>query len=152
MTTVSNARVFLDTNILFYTNNPSEAFGQQALSRLNEMVAQNNELVISTQIIREYANATLRHAIYQKIDLPASIGIVQRNITRFQRDFEVLHESPLVLQHWLILLPSLTTSKDVYDFNIAATMQSAGISHLLTHNVSDFVKFSAWLTVLPLFP
>lgn len=46
----------------------------------------------------------------------------------------------------------LTTSKDVFDFNIAATLQVHGIENILTHNERDFVKFSEWLTVLPLIP
>lgn len=152
MTTVSDTRIFLDTNILFYANNPTEAFGAQAISRMNEFAALNNELVISTQVIREYANATLRNAIYHRLDLLLSIGTVMRNIARFQRDFEVLYETPADLQYWLLLLPGLTTNKDVFDFNIAAALQGAGISHILTHNRSDFDKFGDWLTVLPLFP
>ncbi len=56
------------------------------------------------------------------------------------------------LQNWLALLPNLSTHKDVFDFNLAATLQSHGIRHILTHNAGDFNRFSAWLTVVPLFP
>lgn len=150
--TASDSRVFIDTNILFYANDPASSFGAQAIFRINELAALNNELIISSQIIREYAAATLRNAIYNKLDLPSCIASVSRNIARFQRDFEVLYDNPDVLQNWLVLLPLLTTGKDVFDFNIAATLQTNGIQHILTHNTNDFVKFNNWLTVLPLMP
>lgn len=150
MMTVSDSRVFVDTNILFYANDPASAFGLQALSRINELASLNNEMIISSQVIREYALATLRNAVYHKLDLQSSIASVTRNIARFQRDFEVLYDGPEVIENWLALLPMLTTSKDVFDFNIAATLEVHGIEHILTHNERDFVKFSDWLTVLPL--
>lgn len=38
--------------------------------------------------------------------------------------------------------------RQVYDANIVATMQAYGISHLLTHNTADFVRFAAMIDVL----
>lgn len=152
MKTVSNSRIFVDTNILHYANYPTEPLGMQAEKRMLELKSFQNTFVVSTQVLREYAHSTLRHELYQKRDLAASIAAVLRNLGRFQRDFEVLHDSPDVFQNWLALLPTLTTHKDVYDFNIAATLQANGLSHILTHNASDFSRFSKWLTVAPLFP
>lgn len=152
MKTVSDDRVFVDTNILFYANDPTSSFGAQAISRINELASLNNELIISSQVIREYSVATLRNAIYHKLDLTSSITAVLRNIARFQRDFEVFYDDSSVLQNWMALLPSLTTGKDVFDFNIAATLQTHGIRYILTHNEQDFAKFNNWLTVLPLMP
>lgn len=73
-----------------------------------------------------------------------------KNIAIFRKDFIVISETDDTLDAWLLLLPQITTSKDVFDFNIAATLQSAGLDHILTHNVSDFKKFSTWLTVIPM--
>lgn len=150
--TVSDTRIFLDTNILYYANDPETSFGAQALARITDLASANNELIVSSQVLREYAHATLRNAIYHKFDLPYSIEAVTKNIRIFQRDFSVLYDGPDVLQNWLAALPLLTTNKDVFDFNIAATLQTHGISYLLTHNASDFAKFNTWLIVLPLFP
>jgi hypothetical protein len=38
--------------------------------------------------------------------------------------------------------------KQVHDANIIATMQAYRLTHLLTHNVVDFVRFSSLITVL----
>jgi predicted nucleic acid-binding protein len=54
MKTVSKTKIFVDTNILFYANNPTDPFGSQAITRVNELADHDNELIISTQVIREY--------------------------------------------------------------------------------------------------
>ena len=150
MKTVSNTRIFVDTNILFYANNPADAFGLQAIARINELAEADNSLIISTQIIREYTAVTLRNAQFHKLPIEAAIRTVLNNVAIFRRDFTVVGEKSDTLDNWLSLLPQITTSKDVFDFNIAATLQSEKIDHILTHNTSDFKKFSSWLTVLPL--
>ena len=54
----------------------------------------------------------------------------------------------------LSLLQLLNTiqigGKQVHDANIVATMQTHGIGQLLTHNVSDFARYSHLITVIPL--
>jgi predicted nucleic acid-binding protein len=150
MKTVFNTKIFVDTNILYYANNPNDAFGAQAVARLDELASNNNELIISTQIIREYTAITLRNAQYHKLPLEPVIRTMLKNISIFRKDFIVISETDDTLDTWLLLLPQITTSKDVFDFNIAATLQSAGLDHILTHNVSDFKKFSDWLTVIPM--
>ncbi len=151
MPTVSDSKVFVDTNILYYLNDLTSEFGQFSLRRLNELKESNNRLFISEQIIREFSHVTLRHAIYNKHNLQESIGKVIQSVTEFYESFDVLYGNEVTMTHWIKLLPSLTTNKDVFDFNIAATLRSNGIHHILTHNANDFSKFSDWLTILPLF-
>jgi predicted nucleic acid-binding protein len=150
MKTVSKTKIFIDTNILFYANNPTDPFGSQAILRINELANNDNELIISTQVIREYTAVSLRTAQHNKLPIPETVQRVLNNVAAFRRDFTVINETNDSLDKWLLLLPQITTSRDVFDFNIAATLQSTGINHILTHNVSDFKKFSNWLTVLPL--
>jgi hypothetical protein len=40
--------------------------------------------------------------------------------------------------------------KQIHDANIVATMQAYGLSKLLTHNVSDFARFSSFIQILPI--
>jgi predicted nucleic acid-binding protein len=47
MKTVFNTKIFVDTNILYYANNPNDAFGAQAVARLDELASNNNELIIA---------------------------------------------------------------------------------------------------------
>ena len=150
MKTVSNTKIFVDTNILFYLTNPNDPFGHEAKGRVHELYENNNELFISNPVIREYAFSILRNATYHKMPFPQSVFTLIANINTFRKSFIVISEHKDNLDNWLVILPQLTSYKDVYDFNIAATMKSEGIKYILTHNVSDFKKFDSWLTVLPL--
>jgi len=40
--------------------------------------------------------------------------------------------------------------RQIHDANIVATMATYGIRHLLTHNVADFNRFAAVITIIPL--
>jgi len=42
--------------------------------------------------------------------------------------------------------------KQVHDANLVSTMLLHGIRQVLTHNVGDFTRFSALVTILPLVP
>ncbi|MCU0339378.1 MAG: PIN domain-containing protein [Spirosomaceae bacterium] len=150
MTIVSNSKIFIDTNILFYANNPSDEFGAIASDKINALARSNNELIISGQILREYAAVTFRNSLYHKLKMSEIIPKVLGNIEVFRSSFTVIYEDDEIVSSWIELLPKITTSKDVFDFNIAATLKVAGIEYIFTHNVSDFEKFSDWLTVIPL--
>lgn len=150
MTVVSNTNIFIDTNILFYANNPTDILGEKAINKINTLVEANNDLFISGQIIREYTAVTIRNAQYHKLPIDTIIQKVLANVATFRRDFSVLHAKDDTLDNWVRLLPKLTTAKDVFDFNIAALLKSEGIGYILTHNVRDFEKFTDWLTVIPL--
>ncbi len=39
-----------------------------------------------------------------------------------------------------------------FPLHVVAPMLAHGIRRLLTHNVSDFVRFSPWVDILPLAP
>jgi len=130
-----------------YTTDP---LGAQAVLRLEELNARQNRLLISPQVLREYANVCFCNALYHRMDMAEIIEAVAHNLNCFQRDFTVLYENETSVRLWLDSLPLLTSSKDVFDFDLAATMQANGISYVLTHNTSDFVPFVGWLTCIPL--
>lgn len=143
--------VFVDTNILYYADTPTDPLGAQAVLRLQELTDRQNQLFISPQVLREYANVCFRNALYHRMDMVPVIEAVAHNLECFQRDFTVIYESETSVRFWRESLASLTSSKDVFDFDLAATMQANGIAHVLTHNTSDFAPFARWLTCVPLF-
>ncbi len=148
--TVTNSNIFVDTNILYYANDPLSQFGNQASARLNELANLNNTLYISAQVIREYSNVTLKNAVRNNLDLANSLADLSINVQFFKDNFEVLYENQNVLNEWQNLLSRLTSHRDLFDFNIAATLRVYNIPYILTHNVADFTKFSDFITVLPL--
>ncbi|BAY37984.1 hypothetical protein NIES2111_23270 [Nostoc sp. NIES-2111] len=57
----------------------------------------------------------------------------------------------LVTERLLTLMAEIPSgAKQVHDANIVATMLVYGIPKLLTHNTTDFARFSELITVLPL--
>jgi len=66
--------------------------------------------------------------------------------------FQVVEDGPAVTSALLTILAAVPCGgKQVYDANIVATMTTRSIRQLLTHNVSDFVRFSTWVDILPLY-
>jgi predicted nucleic acid-binding protein len=55
----------------------------------------------------------------------------------------------LVYASWTATLLPQASGVRVHDVNIVATMQTGGVQHLLTNNLSDFAPFSHLITVLP---
>jgi len=45
-----------------------------------------------------------------------------------------------------------TRGRRIHDANIVATMLVYGVRRLLTNNTDDFVRFAAFIDVLPLVP
>jgi predicted nucleic acid-binding protein len=107
-------------------------------------------LIISGQILREYAHASIREARKSGKEMAEATTDALHNIQIFRRDFLVLYEDEATMNLWVKLLPILLTQKDVFDCNLVAIMQANDIRHILTHNVSDFTRFSE-LVVIPMF-
>lgn len=146
MTAVSP--IFVDTNILVYAGLAQSPLNLLAVRRLNELEESGAELWMSRQILREYLASMTRPGA-MTITLP--INSLIADVRRFSEDFHVAEDSAIVTAHLLTLLATIPCGgKQIHDANIVATMQAHGIRHLLTHNVADFARFGAHITVLPL--
>ena len=119
-----------------------------AQGRLTAFDEQGIELWISRQILREYLAAMSRRGdLTGEIPMASLMG----DVRYFANRFLVAEDSPAVMENLLALLGQVSIGgKQVHDANIVATMQVYGIRQLLTHNTSDFVRFSAFITVVPL--
>jgi predicted nucleic acid-binding protein len=79
--------------------------------------------------------------------------MVVERVRFFQTQFRVAEDNAQVTEKLLSLMQQIAIGgKQVHDANIVATMQAYGIDQLLTHNVADFARFSAHITLLPLIP
>jgi predicted nucleic acid-binding protein len=135
------SKIFLDTNILVYATNDASVFHQQAQAALRRVAGET--LFVSAQVLREYANVMTTHSALTR-------PVVARNIARF-RAMTVLYDTPESLERWEQLREQFTVSgRNVYDCNIAATMLTNNVPHILTHNVQDFTRYKSLMTVLPM--
>lgn len=140
--------VFIDTNILVFATIIQVPFHQQARNRLQSLHQTPAILWISPQVIREYLAVVTRPQTFSQ---PLSTADAARDARVLMQRFRLAEENAAVTASLLQLLNTIQISgKQVHDANIVATMQTHGIGQLLTHNVSDFARYSHLITVLPL--
>jgi predicted nucleic acid-binding protein len=148
--TTSASSVFVDTNVLVYAQLNGSPFQSQAQAVLQQLHGGGSTLWISRQVLREYLAATTRlGALTGSIPIASLVGDVQYFCTQYQ----IAEDNAAVTAALLQLLTAVPTGgKQVYDANIVATMQTYGITHLLTHNTADFARFAGIVQVIPLIP
>lgn len=152
MTTAAAAPepVFLDTNVLIYAAIPAFPLHGEAVLRLTELEAAGAPLWISRQTLREYLSALSRPSTYTP---PIAMASLLADVAPLLARFPVVEDGPSVTAALMTILAAVPCGgKQVYDANIVATMNSAGIRRLLTHNVGDFRRFSSWIDIIPLQP
>jgi predicted nucleic acid-binding protein len=150
MATTAVDPVFVDANILVYTQQKLSPFHAAATTKLHALVAAGHDLWTSRQVLREYLVAMSRP---NALTTPVPMSTLVADVQVFQSQFTIAEDSAAVTSHLSNLLTAVACGgKQVHDANIVATMLAHGIPKLLTHNVADFNRFSAYITVLPLIP
>jgi len=141
-------RLFVDTNVLIYATNESSPWHGLANVALQEARRLGIELIISTQVLREYlATATRLNASGSGIPR----ADIFENLQTFQHEFTVVEDTRLVAAALETLARSVAVAgKQVHDANVVAAMQVYGIRYLLTNNGEDFARFAQFITVVPL--
>jgi predicted nucleic acid-binding protein len=148
MTNGDGKRVFLDTNVLVFSNATQAPLHQTARQAIQQLVVAGNALWVSRQVLREYL-ATLSRS--QQFSKPQPPEVLAADIHYFQSHFLVAEDNLSVTERLLELIRQFPTGgKQVHDANIVATMLTYRIPALLTHNPGDFARFSSLITVLPL--
>jgi predicted nucleic acid-binding protein len=139
---------FVDTNILIYAAIPAFPWHGDAVARLSELEASAVTLSISRQTIREYLSALSKPSSFTPAIPTAAL---LPDIAALTARFTVVEDGPAVTAALITILTTVACGgKQVYDANIVATMIAHGIRKILTHNVGDFQRFSAWIEIVPL--
>lgn len=77
--------------------------------------------------------------------------VVLEQVADFKKSFVILPDTEEVLNRLLQLIADIPVGgKQIHDANIVATMLANDISTLLTHNIIDFTRYDAQITILPL--
>ena len=128
---------FVDTNVLLTATDISRDGHRQALRLL---ALPGNPLAISGQVLREYLAVATRPVSVNGLGMKPHEAC--RNCQQFRKRAILLEETEKVsiLLHRLVRDYSLRGEK-VHDANIAATMMTHGLSHIITLNPGDFEIF-----------
>lgn len=148
MNTNSIASVFLDPNIFVSWVTESSEFHDNAVDTVRKLRDSGSGRFISVQVLHEFfSTSTWLSALSLEEVQKSAIG----SMKLFRRAFAVLPESSEVGQILIELLEQTkTSSKQIHDANIVATMISHDVTDILTNNPGNFEHFSPQITVLPL--
>jgi len=134
--------------VLVYANTVCSPLQIRAQLALQDLSSSAIPLWISRQILWEYL-ATLSRP--QTFSAPVAPAALVADVVRFQTQFLIAEDGPLVTSYLLGLLSTYSFGgKQVHDANIVATMQVQTIRQILTNNVADFSRFGSLITVIPL--
>lgn len=142
------SNVFLDTNVLVNASVANALEHEAAVQAILGYTRVGRDMWISRQVLREYLATLTRGQIFGG---PIPVRRLALEVEQFEQRFRVAEDNADVTARLLNLLAQVPAGgKQIHDANIVATMQTYGITHLLTHNVADFTRFSQYITVLPL--
>jgi predicted nucleic acid-binding protein len=132
--------VLVDANILLRSAEPTHAMHAMAEAAVLALEARGDVVCVVPQVIYEYWAVATR---------PVTVNGLGR--TPVETDAEVddiltafllLADPPGVFDNWRALVRTHAVSgKKSHDARLVAAMQVHGLTHLLTFNVADFIRF-----------
>jgi predicted nucleic acid-binding protein len=148
--TAAAERLLVDTNVLVYASLRNSVWHVPAIQALHSELQAGAELWVCRQVLREYLAVLTRPGT---TTLAAPAMTASSDVAAFEKMFHVADDTREVTARLLALAQSVPMGgKQVHDANLVATMQAYGILRLLTHNVADFARFSAWIKVVSIAP
>jgi predicted nucleic acid-binding protein len=138
--------VLLDTNILLrlaQATHPMHATAQAAVSLLQ---GAGQTLHAVPQNVYEFWVVATRPVAANGLGLSTAEALAE--VTRLTALFPLVPDTPAVYPEWLRLVGTYSVSgKNAHDARLVAAMAVHGVTHLLTFNTADFVRFPG-ITVL----
>jgi predicted nucleic acid-binding protein len=139
--------VLIDTGILLRVVNrhdPRHAEVRQALRNLRR---RGDSAVFSTQGASEFWNVSTRPASARG-GYGLSVSAADRRLRVVEQLFPLLPDTPDAYARWRRLIVAYgVQGVQVHDAKLVALMLAHGVSHLLTLNTADFVRYSGLITV-----
>jgi len=120
------SRSFIDTNVLVYAEANDEPIKQLAALALLKRLYENNEGVLSTQVLQEYCNVALK-----KLRLP--ITHIRSQLDLYEQ-FEVVQVTPAIIRAGLDLQQIRSVS--FFDSIVLASAHTAGCNVIWSEDMS----------------
>jgi predicted nucleic acid-binding protein len=133
----------LDTTILVRLANASDAQHADAVGAVLEMHRHGELLHVTPQVLIEFRNVATRPAAANGLGL--STADAEAQAATLEARFPLLPDTPDIYPAWKALVSALAiTGKQVHDARLVAACHAHEITHLLTFNVSHFVRMAAF--------
>jgi predicted nucleic acid-binding protein len=133
-------RVLVDTNVLARVAHKKLPHTPVAQAALEQLWSDGHELRVVPQVLYEYWSVATRPV--DQNGLGFSTEIVNGDVSRFQRIFSVLRDERGILDPWQqIVRERNVVGKQSHDARLVAAMLRHELTHLLTFNIADFVRY-----------
>lgn len=141
-------RYLVDTNLLVRIANGDDAQHDVAKSATLRLITGGDQLYLTSQILVEFWSVATRPAANNGLNWEPSR--VERQLQIFLSGFQFLQEVPQVFDAWRRLVVAYDVrGKRVHDARLVAVMEAHQITHILTFNVVDFIRYPTITAVNP---
>jgi len=131
----------VDTNLLLRLADSGSKQHSVAVHALVRLLGQGDEVYITPQNLIEFWAVATRPQDANGFGW--SRERTAQEVSDLLDRFPILQDSPEVFAHWLELVKRLPVyGKRVHDTRFVAVLQTYGIEHLITFNLSDYAAFS----------
>lgn len=133
-------RYLADTNLLLRWIQPQTIEHPVAVSAVTTVQSRGDLLCIVPQNLIEYWGVATRPA--QNNGLGLTVAQAQSEVQRLKQMFLLLPDSSGIYPAWeQIVFAAGVQGKQVHDARLVAAMHVHGVSHILTFNTADFVRY-----------
>jgi predicted nucleic acid-binding protein len=132
--------VFVDTNVLLRTTEPSDPLHDAAVAATTELIRSGETLFITPQMLAEFWTVATRPT--EKNGLGLSIEEAFDELARIEQFFTIVSESPDVYREWKrALVRHQVMGVDAHDTRLVAAMNTYGIKRILTFD-DGFARYA----------
>ncbi len=133
----------MDTNVLGRLANLTDAQHGVASQAVVELHRRGEVLHVTPQVLVEFRNVATRPIALNGLGL--STVNAEAQAAGFEAAFLLLAETPDIYPAWKALVGALgIIGKQVHDARLVAVCHVHAVTHLLTFNVSDFVRMAGF--------
>ena len=131
----------IDTSILARLANTADAQHAIATRAVVTLHRRGEVLHITPQNLVEFRNVATRSVASNGLGLEAAVAEAKAAV--FEAAFPLISETPDIFPAWKALVGDLAVvGKQVHDARLVAVCHAHGVPHLLTFNVSHFIRLS----------
>jgi len=135
--------ILIDTSVLGRLANRADKSHPVAAAAVAELHRQGELLHITPQNLVEFRNFATRPVSANGLGLAASA--TEGLAATFEAAFPLLDETPAIYPAWKAIVGALgVVGKQVHDARLLAVCHVHAVTHLLTFNVSHFVRMAAF--------
>lgn len=131
----------LDTSILGRLANNHDVQYSVAIQAVSTLHRRGETMHITPQVLIEFRNVATRPVAVNGLGL--TLRDTESLVEAFEARFPLLPETPDIFPHWKALVTTHgVIGKQVHDARLVAVCLTHHITHILTFNVSHFVRWA----------